>query len=170
MFKQKAFTLVELMITLVVAAILTAAAVPAYRAIVQNNRAVTLSHAFATVFHYARSEAIKRGSPVTICSSANTAQTACGNATNWGNGWLVFVDPDGNGVLAASTDRLRVQEALPNGTSITTALARITFDGSGFVTGGTGTFTLAASGCAGNHGRSMAVSNTGRVSVTATSC
>jgi len=170
MHKQIGFTLIELMVTLVVGAILLMIAVPSYWTFVQNNRAAALANSFVAAFHYARSESVKRGEPVSICASANATQTACGNAGNWGNGWLIFTDPNGDGAIASTNDRLKVHEALATGASITTAIAVVTYAGAGFVTAGSGAFALAATDCTGDNGRTVTIFATGRVSTVQTSC
>src|SRR5690606_39053909 len=83
-------TLIEMMVTLAVAAILLAAAVPSFTSLIQNNRAATQVNDFVTAVHAARGEAIKRGMPVTLCASNN--QQGCNAGSTWSNGWVVFED------------------------------------------------------------------------------
>ena len=168
--KQSGVNIIELMITLFIAGILAAIAMPAYNFYMQNTRALTLSTDFTTALAYARTEALKRGAPVSICSASDNSLTACGGNNTWANGWIIFSDPNGDGVLADINDRLRVHEALPIGTTFTTAQARITYDGTGFITAGAGSYTLMAPGCSGNHGRTVTLSNTGRANVAETVC
>ena len=170
MFNKRAFTLVEAMVVITLIAIFAALAVPSYRALVQNNRVVTMSSEFTIAFHYARSEAIRRGEGVSVCASANTSQTSCGTADNWTNGWIVFVDSDENGVLASTNDRIQVHAGLAAGASVTTTSPRVTFDSTGFAASGISNFTLAASGCTGNNGRQLAISSTGNVNVAEAAC
>lgn len=176
LFKQlrytasRGFGLMELMITITILGIITVIAVPTFQTIIQNNRAVTLSTAFITSIHLARSEAVKRGTFVTMCPSANAAFTACGNSASWNNGWIVFSDPDNNGVIAAATDRIGVQESFEEGTTVTTAQSRITFSNTGFLASGATNITLGATDCAGNHGRTVAISAAGRPSVAVIAC
>src|SRR6185295_6225393 len=63
----------------------------------------------------ARSEAIKRGTTVTACASAN--QTACGGTSgcNWQQGWIVFVDANNNHVVDTGEEILRATPALATG-------------------------------------------------------
>jgi type IV fimbrial biogenesis protein FimT len=68
-------------------------------------------------FRYARSEAIKRTNRVTICPSV-TGTSCTGTGGLWKNGWIVFVDEDGDGAVDAGDVVLRVQDALPGITSI----------------------------------------------------
>ena len=78
------FTLVELMITIAVAAILLAVAVPSFRTITLSSRLSTASNDVVAAFNTARLEAIKLNAHTQLCSdsaSTNTSDTlgsACG--------------------------------------------------------------------------------------------
>lgn len=167
---QAGFTLIELLVTVVLVAILTAIAIPSFRSIIQSNRAAAFANEFISAVYFARSEAIRRGTPITLCASSNTTQTVCGASSNWPNGWIIFNDPNGDGVIASSTDRLKIRETLPTGNTITTTASRITFSQSGFVTVGAAVYTLAASGCIGKNGRTVDVKASGRVVVSHATC
>jgi type IV fimbrial biogenesis protein FimT len=97
--RQSGFTLVELMVTLGVGAILVAVAIPNMRDFTRNNR---LSGGVNDLLHsiqVARTEAIKRqNGNVVVCGTANLAVAdaalVCDYATF--KGWFVFQDTDGN--------------------------------------------------------------------------
>ncbi|MDT8410200.1 MAG: GspH/FimT family pseudopilin [Wenzhouxiangellaceae bacterium] len=91
MRNQRAFTIMELMITIVVLAILTTLAVPAFRTFIQNNRLAAQANEMVATFQLARSEALKRGLTVRVCSSSDG--TSCGG--DWKEGWIVLADPGG---------------------------------------------------------------------------
>ena len=74
----RGFTLIELMITLVIAGILVALAGPAMRNFVQDQRLTGQANEFVGDLNYARSEAIKRASNAGVCSSSNGTKL-------WGN-------------------------------------------------------------------------------------
>ncbi|GAC1308529.1 MAG: hypothetical protein NVSMB10_14840 [Steroidobacteraceae bacterium] len=84
------FTLIELMVTLTVAGILLAIAVPAFNNFVLNDRDAGQVNSLIASLNYARSEAIKRGSPtgVKVCPSTDAA--TCNNGTGWAAGWIVL--------------------------------------------------------------------------------
>lgn len=86
---QVGFTIIELMVTLVVLAVLIAMVAPAFNSLIQRNTSAALGEEFVTALNFARSEAIKRRAPVSICAS-NDAGTSCGN--DWSKGWIVFID------------------------------------------------------------------------------
>ena len=64
--------------------------------------------------HLARSEAIKRNAPVTVCKSRTGLD--CTPESSWREGWIVFVDADLNYSVAAAEPVIRVQQAIANAT------------------------------------------------------
>ena len=116
----RGFTLVELMVTLSVMAVLLAIAVPSFRDTIRRNRVTSASNALLATLNYARSEAIDRGQLVTLCPSADAANCTSGG-TSWGAGWLVYSYPAGatssNAAYATGNLLLRAATA-QNGVSI----------------------------------------------------
>src|ERR1700684_4009842 len=82
------FTLVELLVTMLVAGILVAIAVPAFNNFVLNDRDIGQANSLVSSLNYARSESIKQNiaGGVTVCPSVNA--TTCGG-TDWAGGWGV---------------------------------------------------------------------------------
>jgi len=151
--KLQGFTIIELMITLAIAAILVSLAAPSFKDIIQNNRMTTQYNELLASLSVARSEAIKRGEDVIALSS---------NGNNWENGWTVFVDTDGDGAPSAA-ETIRVGATLTGNNTLRFARDRITYASSGLGSGLiTGTFTLCDD--RGNaEARGLVVSATGRV-------
>ena len=111
--QETGFTLVELMVTIVVAAVVLTVAIPSFKEIIDNNRLVTQVNAFTTSLATARSEAIQRALQVTVCKSTNG--TSCTTSGNWEQGWIVFEDVNGNGSVDVGDDLIRVFRSLPAG-------------------------------------------------------
>lgn len=156
---QYGFTLIELLVTLSVASILLSVAVPSYRTFVQDSLLITQSNSFASTIALAKSEAIKRSSRVTICPSTNG--TSCTGGTVWSNGWLVFADANGDGVVDATEQIIQVNMALSGGNTLTVR-NRITFTADGFSNGFNGTFSLCDSRGA-TYSRALVLNNQGRL-------
>lgn len=93
--KQHGFTLIELMITLAVAAILIAIAAPSFSRAMSRQQISGAVSDFTADVALARAEAARQGRQARLCSSADGM--ACGGA--WHNGWLLWVDTNADGAL-----------------------------------------------------------------------
>lgn len=87
----KGFTLVELVITIAIAAIFASLAAPGFRQLIASQRIRTASFDLVSAMGYARSEAVKRNTSVTL-----RAGSAADGA--WNTGWRV-VDPSSTTVI-----------------------------------------------------------------------
>lgn len=92
----RGFTLVELAITLVVLSVLMAIAAPLFTGMSNGNKLTSNANEFVAAMQIARSEAIRRNARTTFCQSNDGA--TCTNTATW-QGWLVFSDADGDGVV-----------------------------------------------------------------------
>ena len=102
MERQKGFTVVELLITIVVVSILLATGVPSILKMVKNNRVTTQANKLVTSVQLGRNEAVKRGTRTTVCA-ANTTLDDCAGSTNWANGWIVFSNLDNDSTADTGT-------------------------------------------------------------------
>lgn len=155
---SEGFTIVELMMTLAVAAILSAVAAPSFNDIIQNNRLVTQVNELQASLSLARSEAIKRNDFLTVCPSRDGANCM----GNWESGWLVFVNDNVDGTVNAGEEILLVHGAISHNNTLTFNRARVTYAGSGKARGGSnGSFTL-CDGRGARYAKGIIISNTGR--------
>lgn len=94
--KQAGFNLLELMVALVILAILAAIGLPSFNEMISDNRMLSETQSVSNGIKIARSEAIKRGEPITICGSSNGK--AC-NSNDLNAGWIIFIDSQTPGVV-----------------------------------------------------------------------
>lgn len=96
------FTLVELMVTVAVFAIVAAIAAPAMQSMITASRLSAATGELVTALQLARSEAVRRNAPVTICSSADG--TTCSGSGDWSR-WIVTGRDNTAGTIDAIRDR-----------------------------------------------------------------
>lgn len=102
------FTLIELMVTLTVLAILVSLGMPAMADVVRNNRRTTLVNELLASLMLARADAARSGQPVIVCGvddansngAIDAAERAC-TGLDWRTGWMVAAwnDADADSVL-----------------------------------------------------------------------
>jgi len=80
------FTLIELMVTIAISAILLGLAAPSFSSFIRSQAVRTASSDITTMLVLARSEAIKRNNNVLITQASG----------GWQNGWTVTVTTGGN--------------------------------------------------------------------------
>lgn len=158
------FTLIELLVTLSIAVVLMTLAVPSFLDFIRNNRLTAQANDLVLALAYAKSEAVKRGVRVTVCSRAS--DTTCAGSTTWDDGWLVFVDTNGNGTADMGEEIRQVRGPLEGGNTLRAgARTRVTFQATGFSPGFNDTFRLCdARGTA--DARQIVLSAQGRVTTT----
>lgn len=119
------FTLIELVVTIAVAAILAAIAVPAYNSFVSGQGSSSAINALASSVALARSEAITRGRRVSVCPSDHPASGAPTCSSDWSRGWIVFTDLNRDGDFDANDKLLRVHQGLGSGVAISSVGANV---------------------------------------------
>lgn len=105
----RGFTLLELMITIAVAAILVGLAVPSFQYVINVGRVTAPANELLAGVQVARMEAIRRGTRTVVCRSDNAeaATPACSAAGGAWPGWVAFVDANNNNALDAGEAVLR---------------------------------------------------------------
>ncbi len=90
-FRSGGFTLIELMLTLALIAIVLGFGVPSMTQLIRSNEVVNQTNSVLGGIQLARAEAVKRGVGMAVCGSSD--QVSCDG--QWGQGWLVYEDADG---------------------------------------------------------------------------
>lgn len=104
--KSLGVSLIELLVSLSVAAILIAVSAPSMKALIVNTQIDNVTNKMYNSLMLARSEAIKRQRTVSLCSTVD-GLTCDENNSGWHHGWLIFTDESGDELLNDSDQLIR---------------------------------------------------------------
>lgn len=158
--RSRGFTLIEMLVTLAIFAVLLMIAIPSMRPFLQSQSVKNASMDINASVALARSEAIKRNATVDVIAN---------NATDWSQGWVVSQTT----TTPAATITIRKQAALSNiAIAIAPASASFSFDGNGRMTTTGFTFTITPLNQTGSQPLCLTVTAgaTGRVESTKVTC
>jgi len=120
--KKSGFTLVEMLITISIAAILLAIGIPSFKSTMNSSNMVSNANAMIGAFNYARTEAIKRGNSVNVVQAG----------ADWTEGIIVWANTDE--INAMSDDEvLRIWPAFDDATTVSSTESTFTFGATGEV-------------------------------------
>jgi prepilin-type N-terminal cleavage/methylation domain-containing protein len=111
--RQRGFTLIEMMAALALVAVILYVALPGFRALIYGMRASAEANAVVSTIRFARTEAVKRGTVVSIAPASGS--------TSLSQGWVVFTDPtNSRDVTTAGVNKLAVRDDVAGDMIITT--------------------------------------------------
>lgn len=130
--KSRGFTLIELMVVIIIAAILLTIAVPSFTSLIKRNNVDSLQSKLSSALATARTEAASRNKIVIMCHS-NDEATCSGD---WANGWIIFEDNDRSGDFSTGDILIDVYRNSGQYTIApdTATKTKISFNSQGFVT------------------------------------
>ncbi len=164
MGRERGFTLLELLVTIAVAAILLGIGIPSLQTTIASNRLAAQTNALISTLAFARTEAMKRGAQVVVCRSKTGTSCTTGSGTGgWEQGWIVTADSLGS---PGTTEVLATQAALAGGNTLTgdnNLSNRVTYTAQGMSTT-FGTLSLCDAKRAG-YKREIIIASTGRARV-----
>ncbi|MGL5360918.1 MAG: GspH/FimT family pseudopilin [Shewanella sp.] len=129
---KQGFTLVELMVTIAVAAILLVIGVPSLSSMYESSRASNNATKIHNMMVFARSHAISYGVTVHACPFATTS--SCGTTKDWSKGIRVYIN------AGAGEKLLKVIDNFHGGDKLTGTVSSISFSSDGLSSGGTLTY------------------------------
>ena len=110
---EQGFTIIELMITLAIAAIIISFAAPSFREVIDNNRVSSRVNDFIASLALAKSEAVKRNANVQIVPTAGGG--------DWSDGYKIGIDLNGNNLFEDTVDgekTLKIIDAPKSGVTV----------------------------------------------------
>jgi len=121
--RRTGFTLIEIIVTIAVVAVLASLAGPAFREYLANQRIKSASFDLVAALSFTRSEALKRNASVNLCAAG----------TDWAGGWTIRIGPTNCSGTALRTQNAFSGLVLTNSASLTT----LTYSNDGRPTGST---------------------------------
>jgi len=166
--RTRGFSLVELVVTVLVVAILTAVAWPNFRDFMHRNTVTAQANQVLAALQYARNEAVSRRYPSALCGSTDGVSCTAGD-TSFENGWMIWRDSTlaGTPSYSSTKDELLRVNAAQTGVSIRSfggsgTANLIAFDQRGAVIGAGGAVTNIVV-CAKNNSSDPLGANTQKV-------
>jgi type IV fimbrial biogenesis protein FimT len=126
--RSSGFSLTELVIVMSIVGILATIGIPTFKYVTASNRIASEINGLLGDLQFARSEAVKEGESVTVCI-ANTNGSGCSTSSNgaWQNGWIVFLDSNGDHIVQTGEAVLKIQPAFSSTDTFVASPATLTW-------------------------------------------
>jgi len=178
------FTLIELVVTIAVVAVLVGLAVPSFTNTIKNSRLTNKTNDLVAAISLTRQSAVARNQPTFLCHSNSPpgGAVACNGGANsdWNTGYIAYSPPQRTIISAArtynsTTDTVIKHVSLNDNDDITVANTAapsfISFNSSGLLLGNNIVSLKVCDDRTGaNLGRTITVSTSGRVRTTQVAC
>jgi len=105
---ESGFTLLELVVTLGIVAVLVGLAVPSLQSWISDSEISSSTNAFVSSVQTARSTAVAQNTNVGMCPTDKPQDISvrCSTGVSWTEGWIVFVDTNGDGIRTNNEEEL----------------------------------------------------------------
>jgi type IV fimbrial biogenesis protein FimT len=166
---SRGLTLVETLCVISIVAILMVLAVPTYRVLLHRSQLVSVADSLQMHMMLARSEAILRNGRLVLCKSASGL--ACSPSGGWEQGWILFHDRNGNGVVDPSDTLVSRVHALPpnvrvlGNKQVSTYVSYLPTGQTSLISGAfqAGTLTVCVASASRTEARQLIIASSGRV-------
>ena len=166
--KQTGLTMVEILITLSITAVMASVALPPLTNFVEGSQANSEATNLLTSLLLARSDSATRNNMVTLCKIDPAAPTSCDNTVSWQSGWISFEDIDADGFRDVGEEIINTFTGMSENASVTTVNYSnvISYLPSGGITTN-GSINICVSG---NFSNTIFINATGRPRLAASVC
>lgn len=167
MSRPDGYTLIEMMVTIAIVAVLAALALPSFQSLVLSTRASSGANRMLALLSTARSEAVARNRRVVICRSDTGTECSTDSEAGWEVGAMAYVDVNSDNSYDATIDGEPILAAVPCAQDVTIAGNsnvddQMVYLPSGLAGFNNGKLTVTASE---EHQRKVVISTTGRARV-----
>jgi type IV fimbrial biogenesis protein FimT len=133
MRRQKGFNLMELFVTMGLAAVIVSTGAPNFIEFSANNRLTAVANDYLGAILSARTEAMKRQTPVALCPSDNPESPDAECSDGAFTGWITFVDENNDCLRDEDDDEiLRSQPAIDDAVLTDSSGVCLSFGANGF--------------------------------------
>jgi len=158
------FTLVELLTTVLVSAIILSYAIPSFLDFVEKTSTRTAAEDLLESFRNARLTAIEQKAYVVVCHS----KTGAGCDGTWDDGYLVFNDKNDNGAYDSGEEIIsfqRFKDSLTIKVASATNNYKVYFDQNGWTSGSANSLLICAKPGTNKNGYQLVINRAGRIRV-----
>lgn len=120
--KQRGLTLAELLVSLMIFSLLASGLGAIANSLMSSNRMVNTGNQLINDLNLARSTALNLGQEVSLCAADGTG-SACSGGNTWKNGWIVYIDKNGDRSLQSNEEILHQQGPIGGSISVTANMA-----------------------------------------------
>ena len=161
--RSTGFTLVEMMMTLAIVAVLGAVALPGFGNLLGRLRQQAAVDDLQTALNQARIAAVSRGRHVVVCPTLDGVD--CTHTTEWHHGWLLFADLDHDRLRSDGEPVIIAGQAQPAGIGIvaSTGRLRVDYQPDGSASGTNLTLTVCSRTLGADGARTLVVNQVGRI-------
>ena len=159
MDKQRAFTLLEMMVTITLLGLLIGLGLPQFTSFIQKSHAKSVTHSLAKMLSFARHQAVNLSVPVLLCPLDSTQKCSA----DWKRPVSIFIDDNNNQQLDSGEQLLRQQVLLDGGDYYSMSRQAIRFRSDGTAPGDNFTFVVCPKKASSPYAAALIMSDTGRV-------